>query len=318
MRSAVQQTRNICVGVTDNKWFSFLAQEKDVDEVNFWRPSSKAGLRGLQPGDLFLFRLHQPEGKIAGGGYFVKYLPMPIGYAWTAYGRKNGAESLQALRDSIARFRDDAAQQAGNYTIGCILLASPFFFDRRDWFTPPGWQSGIRSVKYYSVNEPDGRLLEEMVRDRIIGAQLDEVIAARERPEDTRMVLVKARPGQGYFSSAVADAYKWRCAVTGERVWPTLDAAHILPVSEKGPNIVQNGLLLRSDVHRLFDAGYATVTTDLSFVVSNRVREEFDNGREYLAMAGRTLLRPTSEIEWPDRGFVAWHNDMYKRKGGVM
>ena len=307
--------RNICVGLTDRRWFDFLAQENGVDEVNFWRPSPRAGLQGLQPGDLFLFRLHAPIGKIAGGGYFTKYLRMPVGYAWTAFGRKNGAESPEALRSSIAQFLGDAAHAHGDFTIGCIILASPFFFRQDEWFTPPGWVAGIRSVKYYRADEPDGARLEGMVRDRIAGQQLDEILAARDAAADPRMVLVKARTGQGYFSAVVADAYNWRCAVTGERVRPTLDAAHILPVRASGPNIVQNGLFLRTDIHRLFDVGYATirrVENDVSLVVSSRIDEEFHNGKEYLAMTGKLRNPPAHAIDLPDQEFIRWHNERFR------
>lgn len=307
--------RNICVGLTDDKWFDFLAHEDGVDEVNFWRPSPRAGLQGLQPGDLFLFRLHAPVGKIAGGGYFTKYLRMPVGYAWTAFGRKNGADSLDALRRNIAHFRGGADAQLVDFTIGCIMLASPFFFEQDQWFTPPNWQPGIRSVKYYRADDADGQQLEAMVRDRIIGRQLDEILAAREEAVDPKMVLVKARTGQGYFSSVVADAYNWRCAVTGERVLPTLDAAHVLPVKEKGPNIVQNGLLLRTDIHRLFDAGYATIerdADDVRLVVSRRINEEFNNGKEYLAMAGKLKHLPIRPVDLPDQEFIAWHNGRFR------
>lgn len=312
--------RSICVGLTDRRWFDFLAQESGVDEVNFWRPSPRAGLQGLQPGDLFLFRLHAPVGKIAGGGYFTKYLRMPVGYAWTAFGRKNGAESLEALRSSIAQFLGGAALAHGDFTIGCIMLASPFFFRPDEWFTPPGWVAGIRSVKYYRADEPDGARLEGMVRDRIAGRQLDEILAARDAAEDSRMVLVKARTGQGYFSAVVADAYNWRCAVTGERVRPTLDAAHILPVGARGPNIVQNGLFLRTDIHRLLDAGYATITRDrdeVKFVASSRIDEEYHNGKEYLALTGKSLQLPRHSGEWPDQEFITWHNRLFEAKGGM-
>jgi len=50
-----------------------------------------------------------------------------------------------------------------------------------------------------------------------------------------------------------------------------------------------NGLLLRSDLHKLFDRGYVTVSPDLRFVVSRRIREEFENGRDYYARNGSGL-----------------------------
>lgn len=58
------------VGVTNNDWFCFLSERKP-DEVNFWGPRSQTDFKALQPGDLFLFKLHSPLDFIAGGGVFV-------------------------------------------------------------------------------------------------------------------------------------------------------------------------------------------------------------------------------------------------------
>ena len=80
----------------------------------------------------------------------------------------------------------------------------------------------------------------------------------------------------------VTDAYERRCAITGERTLPALEAAHIKPYGSGGPHQPENGLLLRSDLHRLFDQGYITVGADDRKVnVSSRIREEFENGRDY-------------------------------------
>jgi putative restriction endonuclease len=63
---------------------------------------------------------------------------------------------------------------------------------------------------------------------------------------------------------------------------PVLEAAHIRPHGSGGPHQPENGLLLRSDLHTLFDQGYMTVDADeLKVVVSGRIREEFENGRDY-------------------------------------
>ena len=55
------------VGVTDNDWFHFLA-ERQPDEVSFWRPSAAQTFQAVQPGAPFLFKLHQPQNFVAGGG----------------------------------------------------------------------------------------------------------------------------------------------------------------------------------------------------------------------------------------------------------
>ena len=63
---------------------------------------------------------------------------------------------------------------------------------------------------------------------------------------------------------------------------PVLEAAHIKPYNLVGRHEISNGLLLRSDLHTLFDLGYMTVTPDdLRVRVSRRIHDEFENGREY-------------------------------------
>jgi putative restriction endonuclease len=84
-------------------------------------------------------------------------------------------------------------------------------------------------------------------------------------------VLVRPRLGQGAFRLLVADIYKRRCAITQERTLPALDAAHVRPYAEGGVHDVTNGLLLRRDLHSLFDRGYVTVTPELRFEVSRRI-----------------------------------------------
>ena len=60
----------IYVAVTDNNWHKFLSEKPDINEVNFWQPSGKSRFHALNPGDLFLFKLHSLYNKIAGGWFF--------------------------------------------------------------------------------------------------------------------------------------------------------------------------------------------------------------------------------------------------------
>jgi len=73
---------------------------------------------------------------------------------------------------------------------------------------------------------------------------------------------------------------------------------------------IQNGLLLRSDLHKLFDAGYLTLTDDLRVEVSSRIKEEFKNGREYYRFQGQKMLvLPEQMDQQPDLKFLSWHQD---------
>jgi putative restriction endonuclease len=107
----------------------------------------------------------------------------------------------------------------------------------------------------------------------------------------------------------VTDVYQRRCVITQERTLPALEAAHIRPYGDGGEHEASNGLLLRRDIHSLFDAGYVTVTPDLRFEVSHRIREEFENGRHYYALHGREIVPPAHADHRPDPGALAWHNE---------
>src|SRR4051794_36061246 len=66
---------NLVIAVTDGDWFNMLRQQTNLAEVNFWAPSA-ASFRALQPGELFLFKLHAPHNAVVGGGIFA--MPMPF------------------------------------------------------------------------------------------------------------------------------------------------------------------------------------------------------------------------------------------------
>ena len=104
------------------------------------------------------------------------------------------------------------------------------------------------------------------------------------------------------------DAYERACAVTNEHSLPVLEAAHIKPYSPGGEHIVSNGLLMRSDIHALFDRGYVTVTPDHRFEVSRQLKQDFDNGKSYYPFDGKRIHLPNRKADHPDLALVEWHN----------
>ncbi len=122
--------------------------------------------------------------------------------------------------------------------------------------------------------------------------------------------MVYPRIGQGAFRVLVTEAYQRRYAITGEKTLPVLDAAHIKPYGQDGPHRTSNGLLLRKDMHTLFDKGYITVDEDLRIEISKRIKEDYGNGREYYALHGKELaIVPSSLQERPAREYLRWHNE---------
>jgi putative restriction endonuclease len=87
-----------------------------------------------------------------------------------------------------------------------------------------------------------------------------------------------------------------------------LDAAHIKPYRLLQRHEVSNGILMRSDLHRLFDDGYLTIDpTDRKIVVSRRIREEFENGKEYYKLEGSQVRDPTIENYRPNVDYLEYH-----------
>lgn len=298
---------SLVVAVTDDDWFEMLRARPDLAEVNFWAPSA-ASFRALQPGELFLFKLHAPRNWIVGGGIFAYASALPCSLAWSAFGEANGARSLQEMRTRIAKYRRAASGDRSDFQVGCRILTQPFFLNEQDWIAlPPSWARNIVSFKTYSAGEDDGRKLWQAVSDRLDGAVAPGPTEAPRRYGEPQ--LVRPRLGQGAFRILVTDAYKRRCAVTGERTLPALEAAHIKPYGDGGEHEASNGLLLRRDIHSLFDAGYVTVTPDLRFEVSRRIREEFENGKHYYALQGQQIVPPQQGKHHPDARALAWHNE---------
>ena len=212
------------------------------------------------------------------------------------------------MRARIAQYRRVPEQDRSDFQIGCRILTQPFFFAERDWIAvPPSWSRNIVSFKTYDTGDGEGLKLWEAVSERMNRVQVSEMADADARFGAPH--LIRPRLGQGAFRVLVTDIYRRRCAVTQERTLPALEAAHIRPYGDGGAHEGRNGLLLRRDIHSLFDAGYVTVTPDLRFEVSRRIREEFENGKHYYALHGGTVEPPVDGSQRPDPNALIWHNE---------
>lgn len=305
------------VGVTDPTWFEFLSNLAGVDEVNFWHPGGSPPFTSLPEGTPFLFKLKAPFHHIAGGGFFVKYEQLPLPVAWDAFGEKNGAATLQELEGLILPRR--AGSTEGVPEIGCSILAQPFFFAREDWI-PVGeaFAATVVRGKTFESSESGGSRLWELVQLRLASRATPGLRFSELHTQYGPPTLVKPRRGQGAFKALVTNAYSRRCAITGESTLPVLEAAHIRPFAQEGFNNTFNGLLLRSDFHKLFDIGLVTVTPDRKVLVSSRIKEQWYNGKAYYQLHGEPLaVVPKAPADQPRADLLAWHNDnVFDRKAG--
>lgn len=285
-----------------------MSRVEPLDEVNFWIPSGRA-FKAIPPGDPFLFKLHKKAASganvIAGGGVFVRSLSLPVSLAWDCFGLANGVAGLDEMRQRIAKYARTPIQLHPEPQITCVMLANPVLFDEHDWITIADWKDNIVSGRGLD----DAREADAETLQLFDAVRAHETLALGEPPARYREALARVRLGQGTFRALIQVAYGSRCAVTGAKAVPTLEAAHIVPYQHGGEHKVVNGLLLRSDVHTLFDRGYVTVTPDHEFRASDRLREEFNNGAEYYALNGTKIALPNDPREHPDPDLLAWHSN---------
>ena len=102
----------------------------------------------------------------------------------------------------------------------------------------------------------------------------------------------------------------------GEHALPVLDAAHVQSYLGPASNHLQNALVLRGDLHRLIDGGDVAVTPDHRFQVSQRLKDEFENGHAYYALDGTKLVvLPCEPEERLSRQGLEWQaSNVFSRK----
>jgi hypothetical protein len=122
--------------------------------------------------------------------------------------------------------------------------------------------------------------------------------------ERTRtLATVVQRQGQPEFRNRLIEAYGERCAVTGCDAVDALEAAHIRPYLGQRTNTVTNGLLLRADIHTLFDKGLLTIDADRMVVVIHQTLASTD----YRSLDGQLIRLPVNPRHHPNRDALRHH-----------
>jgi len=303
------------VGVTDDEWYRFLAQRPDVSGavVNFWRPGGGRRFGVLEVGEPFFFKTHAPHNRVVGGGFYSGFAALPASEAWDDLREGNGVSSLEQMLERIEHYRREPIAMHEDPVIGCVFIRDVTFFpDDMAYDPPPGFAGSIVQGKSYDMGDPAVagyfNVLMQLVLESPLPADLDlgqPWHAAGPVFGDPR--LAPRRLAQQAFKAVVLSAYHGHCAITDTKIRPTLQAAHVRPVALGGENRLDNGLLLRSDVHTLFDRGYLAVDAGHRLVVSPRLRADFGNGEEFYAKAGQVIALPDRRPDRPAREFLEWH-----------
>jgi putative restriction endonuclease len=130
----------------------------------------------------------------------------------------------------------------------------------------------------------------------------------RERSNFTVSRIIRDR----IFRRVVLRAYDQRCAITGLRLIngrgrAEVDAAHIRPVEEGGPDIVNNGIALSGTAHWMFDRGLIGLSNNLEILISRQANDQ-ESIRELINETGRALA-PIRPADRPHPHFLQWHRE---------
>ena len=184
-------------------------------------------------------------------------------------------------------------------------------FYRREKYEHP--EAGFRYEGRFRYLDHHGTRPTSFVLRRVDDA-LEQTAAELEKTdpfdpknvEDARARIraqIVRRQGQGPFRQAVLRAYGRRCAITGCDVEEALEAAHIFPYRGEKTNHVTNGVLLRADLHTLFDLGMITVDPEtVKAVIAGSLRRT-----AYGEFHGKLLQLPVDEASRPSREALEWH-----------
>jgi HNH endonuclease len=301
------------VGVTDGEWYRFLSARPGLQEVNFWQPSGGREFHAIEPGEPFFFKTHYPHNRVVGGGFFSSHARLTVSEAWDLFGAANGVANVEQMRARIGRYRRKPISLGEDPVIGCLFVRDTRFFPTGATMDPPpGFARNIVQGKSYNLAEPNVATYFEGLLQQLLGAVVEIDLSEpwhRTGPVFGDPRLAPYRLGQQAFQAVVLNAYHRHCAISGTHIPPVLQAAHIRPVTSGGEHRLDNGLLLRSDVHTLFDRGYIGVDPGYRLRVSPRLREDFGNGEQFYAQVGKVIALPDRRADRPQREFLEWHLD---------
>jgi len=141
---------------------------------------------------------------------------------------------------------------------------------------------------------------QELLRPGTLGAfDPTTLVDGRERI----VASIVRRRGQPQFRAELIHAYSGRCAISDYDVLETLEASHILPHHGPATNKPANGLLLRGDLHTLFDLGLIAInSSNMNVLVTHPLLKS-----SYAGLAGMRLRVPAEESARPSAPALDHH-----------
>lgn len=163
--------------------------------------------------------------------------------------------------------------------------------------SPADSQSGRRGKGWPRVGINSKDELDYLIRE------LDFLYKVEE---DKRTYSLKVnRQHQSSFRQRLIEAYGGKCMISGCTELSTLDACHIVPAGPKETYLTRNGLLMRTDLHRLFDEGLLSINPHTALV------ETKSNSLDYQKFNNRRVFFPIDEEDGPDPLSLMNHYELY-------
>lgn len=189
---------------------------------------------------------------------------------------KYDASSLRLkLSNSMIENKKDPDTKGGNPTKRILIQSE---LNEGEWLK-------VISIGYPVKDESD---LEEVIVE-LNPQSFDESVEKTLRE-------ITQRRGQYNFRRQLIDIYNGKCAMTDTKVLQVLQVAHIIPYKGEATNVVTNGVLLRSDIHDLYDLNLIGIDQEYKIVVSHELDET-----EYGSLNGKLIDLPTDPKKWPSK-----------------
>lgn len=278
------------ISPTDIDWFNFLRDNGYHTQINFWTPSLW-NISQLKPGNKLYFMLKSPIRKIGGYGHFVEYKNLPLKEAWNTYGRKNGCHNKLELINRLKHY-NKSIKEVDNQKIGCIILENAEFYDDLHFLNLEEYEinfhRSVQKIKYFKIYDP----LTQPINHKVNEFELVPYITKRQK----KTTKITPRIGQGTFRGKISQVYNNKCCVSGESTAELLEAAHIQPYINEHSNHIQNGLLLRVDIHKMYDNGLLYIDEHYEIHISSLIKST-----HYLQLQGKKISIPENTSLQPSK-----------------
>ncbi|WPO88947.1 HNH endonuclease [Chryseobacterium sp. HR92] len=296
------------ISPTDKDWFDFLKNNEFNSFVNFWTPTSW-NITRLMEGNKLYFMLKSPIRKIGGFGEFVEYKNITAEKAWNEFGFRNGRNSKSKFILSIQNYLDKNSREfrgniidVSSHIIGCIVLKNCEFWDEEDFIdlnnSDIKFASQVVKIKYFDCD--DLNILSENTKK-------ENFILINDERENNSQSTKNGRKGQEQFKSTILKVYKNKCCISNCNIPELLDVAHIQEYRNVYSNHPMNGILLRADLHRLFDNGLIKIDENYICHTSSLLNES-----EYSIFNGIRINIPENLNKRPSLDALNYKNKNFR------